>query len=279
MEGDRRRTRHCRIDRHLPRQARRQPAHAALPPGRRHPHARGRRVSEFCALNCEHVDLARRELRVLDANMPAGVRRVGIHDDLQEELAAYKAARGETWQAGEPAFLNARGKRWTRKRNRTACNPACTGRNQSPADRGRAPRHPRGGHPTHAAVHLHCLALRRGRRSGVRLPPRSGTKTSRQPTASTAASYSDASAARSADAASRRCASQSRTLDERGTRPGERESAELCLGTTDGYREGSVQRHRLRGVDRDRQCVPAVWTSAGGTTPSGVARAAGLAPK
>ena len=74
----------------------------------------GLRVSEFCELNCEHVDLARRELRVLDAKTPAGVRRVDIHDDLQEELAAYKAARGETWQPGEPAFLNARGKRWTR---------------------------------------------------------------------------------------------------------------------------------------------------------------------
>lgn len=74
----------------------------------------GLRVSEFCALNCEHVDLARRELRVLDAKTPAGVRRVDVHDDLQEELAAYKAARRETWQPGTPAFLNARGKRWTR---------------------------------------------------------------------------------------------------------------------------------------------------------------------
>ena len=74
----------------------------------------GLRVSEFCSLNCEHVDLARRELRVLDAKTPAGVRRVDIHDDLQDELAAYKAARGETWQPGAPAFLNARGKRWTR---------------------------------------------------------------------------------------------------------------------------------------------------------------------
>ena len=68
----------------------------------------------FCALSCEHADLGRRELRVLDAKTPAGVRRVDIHDDLQEELAAYKAARGETWQAGDPAFLNARRKRWTR---------------------------------------------------------------------------------------------------------------------------------------------------------------------
>jgi integrase len=74
----------------------------------------GLRVSELCALNCEHVDLARRELRVLDAKTPAGVRRVDIHDDLQDELAAYKAARGATWEPGKPACLNARGKRWTR---------------------------------------------------------------------------------------------------------------------------------------------------------------------
>ena len=74
----------------------------------------GLRVTELCELNCEHIDLARRELRVLDAKTPAGVRRVDIHDDLQEELAAYKAARGTTWESGEPAFVNARGKRWTR---------------------------------------------------------------------------------------------------------------------------------------------------------------------
>jgi integrase len=51
---------------------------------------------------------------VLQAKTEAGVRGVEIHDDLQEELAAYKAARGETWQPGAPAFLNARGKRGTR---------------------------------------------------------------------------------------------------------------------------------------------------------------------
>lgn len=51
---------------------------------------------------------------MLDAKTPAGVRRVDIHDDLQEELAAYKAACGDTWQPGKPAFLNTRGKRWTR---------------------------------------------------------------------------------------------------------------------------------------------------------------------
>jgi hypothetical protein len=66
------------------------------------------------SLNCEHVDFARRELRVLDAKTPAGGRRVDIHDDLQNELAAYKAARSSTWQPGTPAFLNAPSKRWTR---------------------------------------------------------------------------------------------------------------------------------------------------------------------
>ena len=74
----------------------------------------GMRVSELCALNCEHVDLAHRELRVLDAKTPAGVRRVDIHNDLQEELAAYKAAARRDVAPGRPAFLNARAKRWTR---------------------------------------------------------------------------------------------------------------------------------------------------------------------
>lgn len=48
----------------------------------------------MCALNCERVDLARRELRVIDAKTPAVVRRVDIHDDLHDELAAHRAARG-----------------------------------------------------------------------------------------------------------------------------------------------------------------------------------------
>ena len=51
---------------------------------------------------------------MLDAKTPAGVRRIDIHDDLQDELAAYRAARGATWEPGQPAFVNARGKRWTR---------------------------------------------------------------------------------------------------------------------------------------------------------------------
>ncbi len=157
----------------------------------------GLRVSELCELNCEHVDLARRELRVLDAKAPAGVRRVDIHDDLQEELAAYKAARGETWQPGEPAFRNARSKRWTRnaiaqhvipptleqanrQRAQAASQPSAT---RSPRTRCGTPASPRS-----------------SRRAPIRstLPRRSGTKTSRRPTASTATCYSGASVARSA---------------------------------------------------------------------------------
>ena len=108
----------------------------------------GLRVSELCELNCEHVDLARRELRVLDAKTPAGVRRVDIHDDLQEELAAYKAARGETWEPGEPASLNARGKSW--KRNAIAQHVIP---------------------PALEEANRQRLSVRRGRRSGVRRRP------------------------------------------------------------------------------------------------------------
>lgn len=39
---------------------------------------------------------------------------------------------------------------------------ACTRRGQSSADRGRAFRRPRGGHPAHLAVHLHRLAFAAG---------------------------------------------------------------------------------------------------------------------
>ena len=190
------------------------------------------RVSELCALNCEHVDLARRELRVLDAKTPAGVRRVDIHDDLQEELAAYKAARGETWQAGDPAFLNARGKRWTRNAIGQRVIPPAMEEAIASGPRTGSPRSTRKSPRTPCAT---PASPRSSPRAPIRstLPPRSGTKTSRQPAASTATSYSDASAARLADAASWRCASQPQTLDERGTHRRERESAELSLGTTD----------------------------------------------
>ena len=131
----------------------------------------GLRVSELCALNCEHVDLARRELRVLDAKTPAGVRRVDIHDDLQDELAAYKAARGATWQPGEPAFLNARGKRWTRNAiAQHVIPPALEEANRQRAKAG-LPAIRERGHAAHAALHLHRVAVRRRRRPGVRRRP------------------------------------------------------------------------------------------------------------
>jgi hypothetical protein len=116
-------TRHRRINRHLPRKARRRAANAALPPSRRDPHARGPARQRAMALNCEHVDLARRELRVLDAKTPAGVRRVDIHDDLQEELAAYKAARGEGREVQTRGVV---GRVLDRRGQRRAC-PSPTG--------------------------------------------------------------------------------------------------------------------------------------------------------
>jgi CBS domain containing-hemolysin-like protein len=75
---------------------------------------RSEALATAVAIPIEIMTKALRPLRVLDAKTPAGVRRVDIHDDLQDELAAHKAARRSTWQPGTPAFLNARGKRWTR---------------------------------------------------------------------------------------------------------------------------------------------------------------------
>ena len=84
----------------------------------------GLRVSELCALNCEHVDLARRELRVLDAKTPAGVRRVDIHDDLQDELAAYKAARASYMGVGRASVPQRARQALDTQRDRTARDPA-----------------------------------------------------------------------------------------------------------------------------------------------------------
>jgi hypothetical protein len=43
---------------------------------------------------------------VIDAKTPAGVRTVHIHDDLLDELSAYKQALGDRWQSTKPAFPN-----------------------------------------------------------------------------------------------------------------------------------------------------------------------------
>jgi integrase len=69
----------------------------------------GLRVGELRALTCAQVDLAHRVIRVRDAKTPAGVRDVDIHDDLLDELGAYKHALGERWQPTRPAFPNKRG--------------------------------------------------------------------------------------------------------------------------------------------------------------------------
>jgi transposase-like protein len=134
----------------------------------RHPHARG--TTRQRALRAQLP--RRRELRVLDAKTPAGVRRVDIHDDLQEEPAAYKAARGATWGSGKPAFLNARGKRWTRNAIATARNPpAMEEANRQRTEAGLPDLREEVTPRTHLAVHVHRIAVRRWRRPGIRRRP------------------------------------------------------------------------------------------------------------
>ena len=60
------------------------------------------------------MDLAHRVIRVIDAKTPAGVRAVDIHDDLLDELTAYKQALGARWQPTGPAFPNRRSNRHDR---------------------------------------------------------------------------------------------------------------------------------------------------------------------
>ena len=103
----------------------------------------GLRVSELCALNCEHVDLARRELRVLDAKTPAGVRRVDIHDDLQEELAAIQGRTRRnvgTRRAGVPERAR---QALDAQRYRAARHSARSRGGQPAARAGRTPDHSR----------------------------------------------------------------------------------------------------------------------------------------
>jgi integrase len=95
----------------------------------------GLRVGELCALNCAHVDLAHRVIRVIDAKTPAGVRTVDIHDDLLDELAAYKQALGKRWQATKAAFPNRRGGRL----DRHAIAPAVTRADELRAEQGLPP--------------------------------------------------------------------------------------------------------------------------------------------
>jgi integrase len=68
----------------------------------------GLRIGELCGLRCAHIDLAHRVIRVIDAKTPAGVRMIDIHDDLLDELSAYKHALGDRWQPTQPAFPNRR---------------------------------------------------------------------------------------------------------------------------------------------------------------------------
>jgi integrase len=100
----------------------------------------GLRVGELCALNCAHVDLAHRVIRVIDAKTPAGVRTVDIHDDLLDELAAYKQALGARWQSTKPVFPNRRGSRLDRHAiARHVIAPSVTRADQLRAEQGLPP--------------------------------------------------------------------------------------------------------------------------------------------
>jgi integrase len=57
----------------------------------------GLRIGELCALRGAHVALAHRVIRLIDAKSPAGVRMIDIHDDLLDELSAYRHALGDRW--------------------------------------------------------------------------------------------------------------------------------------------------------------------------------------
>jgi len=100
----------------------------------------GLRVGELCALNCAHVDLAHRVIRVIDAKTPAGVRTVDIHDDLLDEPAAYKQALGNRWQPTKPSFPNRRGGRLDRHAiARHVIAPAVTRADELRAEQGMPP--------------------------------------------------------------------------------------------------------------------------------------------
>jgi integrase len=129
---------------------------------------------------------------VLDAKTPAGVRRVDIHDNLQEALAAYKAARGETWEPGEPTFLDARGKRWTR--NAIAQHVIPPALEEANLQRARAGLPAIRDDVTPHTLRYTCIAsLFAAGAAQEYVAARSSTKTSRRPTASTAMCCSGAS--------------------------------------------------------------------------------------
>ena len=134
--------------------------------------------------------------------------------------------------------------------------------------------------PAHLALHVHRIAVRRWRRSAGRCRPGSGTKTSRQPTASTGTCCSRAGGARSGAAGGWRCASQPRTSSDTGHRPGAREKAEIALTDNGrGSAAASVRRRHARDVDRDRHYVGRGMSSGSGESHQLMTPAAVLAAK
>jgi integrase len=73
----------------------------------------GLRVTELCALDNQHINLAAATIRVRDAKTDAGVRTVDIRPRLRDDLTAYRAAVGDT-RMNAPAFPTRTGRRRTK---------------------------------------------------------------------------------------------------------------------------------------------------------------------
>jgi hypothetical protein len=82
------------------------------------------------------------------------VRRVESTTTSKMSLAAYKATRSSTWQPGTPAFLNARGKRWTRNAIAQHVLPPALKEANPPAREGGATGDPRAGRAPRTALHM-----------------------------------------------------------------------------------------------------------------------------
>jgi integrase len=164
----------------------------------------GVRIGELCALTCAQVDLAHRLIRVVDAKTPVGVRAIDIHDDLLDELTAYKQSLGSKWQPTDPAFPNRRGRHYDRHAiSRHVIAPAVARANALRAEQGLPPI---GQHvtPTRFATRTSppCSPPAPTRSTS---PPRSATRTSPPPTGSTATCSAARPAEKSAPAAGSCC--------------------------------------------------------------------------
>ena len=99
----------------------------------------GLRVTELCALDNKHLNLATARIRVPDAKTEAGVRTVDIRPRLRDDLTAYRAALGDT-RMNAPAFPTRTGGRRTKDNVRVrVVHPALRRANELRARRDQPP--------------------------------------------------------------------------------------------------------------------------------------------